>query len=85
MINKTVKLFPVCGVSMLFGSVNSSMKFTFIYKIFVIQEKFLVFLACSEPPRAGYNTFGSWIRPAGHGLCIPAIPHPLPQLTLLLI
>jgi len=28
--------------------VNSLMKFKFIHKIFAIQEKFLVFLTCSE-------------------------------------
>src|SRR6218665_668319 len=35
--------------------VNSSIKFKFIHKISVIQEKFLVFLSA---PRAGYNTLG---------------------------
>ena len=52
--------------------VNNSMKFKFIQKIFVIQEKFLVLLNLLRGPDIG-NTFGGRIR----GLCIPALMHQL--------
>ena len=45
------------------------LSFKFIHKI-SIQEKFLYFQIAS---RAGYNTFGGRIRPAGRRLCIPAL------------
>ena len=44
--------------------VHSSIKFKFVHKISVMQEKFLVYL---PGPRAGYNAFGAGSGPRAAG------------------